>query len=118
MTKRIAIQVQHWREYTRYILIHECGSVFLDLYPEMQESFGGTAYIWGLYVDCYHRRKSIGKALLEEAERCAKLEGHKSVILEWEEKNTSREILNWYIRCNYNIVGYYRDEQYTLEKKI
>ena len=117
MTK-IAIQVQHWCEYTRYILTHEYGSVFLDLHSEKQESFGGTAYIWGLYVDSYCRRKGIGKALLEEAERCAQLEGHKSVVLDWEQKNTSHEILDWYIRCGYNIVGYYRDEQYTLEKTL
>lgn len=114
----MTFQRQDWGEYTRYLITHEYGSVCLDLYPERQESFGGTAYIWGLYVDIYHRRKCIGKTLLEDAERCAKIEGHKSVVLEWELKNTPIEIRDWYLRSGYFMVGHYRDEQYTLEKKL
>lgn len=114
----MTIQKQKWRDSARYIIIHQYGSVFLDLYPEKQESFGGTAFIWGLYVSSYKRRIGIGRALLSEVEKCAKLEGHKSVVMDWELKDTPREVLDWYLRFGYVVVGNYREETYTLEKVL
>ncbi len=112
----MTIQKQEWSDRTRYLIGHEYGSVFLDLYPEVQENFGGTAVIWALFVFPRDRRKGIGKILLEEAEFYAKREWHKSVVMDWESKETPREILDWYLRSGYNVVGHYREEVYTLEK--
>lgn len=112
----MTIQKQDWGEYTRYLVVHEHGSVCLDVYAEKQESFGGTAYLWGLFVLNGYRRKGIGKILLDEAEHLAQSAGHKSVVLDWELKNTPREILDWYLRSGYIVIGHYREEQYTLEK--
>lgn len=114
----MTIQKQDWSDHTHYLIVHEYGSVCLDVYPEKQESFGGTAYIWGLFVFKGDRRKGIGKILLEEAEYYARRAGHESVVLEWKLKDTPREILDWYLRSGYVIVGHYRDEQYMLEKKF
>lgn len=115
---KVGIQKQDWGKYTRYLIIHEHGSVFLNVFSEVQDSFGGNAYIWGLFVLPSERRKGIGKTLLDEAERLAQTLGCKSVVLEWVSKNTSHEILDWYLRFGYDVVGHYREEQYTLEKKL
>lgn len=114
----MTIQKQDWGEYNRYLIIHEHCSVFLNVYSEVQDSFGGNACIWGLFVLPSKRRNGIGRALLEEAERLAQRLGCKSVVLEWDSKNTAREILDWYLRSGYDVVGHYREEQYTLEKKL
>ena len=114
----MTIQKQEWSDRTRYLIIHNSGSVFLDVYPEVQDSFGGTAFIWGLYVDKHYRRKGIGRILLEEAERYAQHEGHRSVVMDWELKDTPREVLEWYLRSGYTVVGNYREETYTLEKNF
>lgn len=112
----MTIQKQDWGEYVQYNIIHEHGSVALYLYPKMQECFGGTAYISSLYVFTRDRGRGFGKILLEEAVGVAKREGHKSVVLECDLKNTQREVLDWYLRSGYVIVGQYREERFTLEK--
>lgn len=112
------VRTQNWSEYTRYLIIHKRGAVVLDLYSEIQDNFGGTAYMWGLYVTEYERRRGAATELLKYAEKIAKCKGHKSVVIDWESKETPREILEWYKRCGYVVIGHYRDEQYTLEKKL
>lgn len=112
------IQNQDWSNYNRYFIIHKHGSVCLDLYPEKQESFGGTAYIWNLFVSKESRHKGIGKMLLDKAELLARQAGHKAVVMEWDSKDTAREILDWYLRSGYEVIGHYREVQYMLEKKL
>lgn len=96
---------QYWSAYTRYLMTHEAGSIMLELFPETQKNFGGTAYIWGLYVAEPHRRKGIATMLLDQAEHIARKEGHDAVFLEWEEKNTPYEILQWYMRRGYDAIA-------------
>lgn len=115
---QMTFQKQDWGEYTRYLIMHEHGTVFLNVYNKVQSSFGGDASIWGLFVSPSERRNGIGKILLEEAERLARTLGCKSVVLEWDSKSTPREILDWYLRFGYGVVGHYRAEQYMLEKKL
>lgn len=97
------IQRQHWFEHNRYLIADEYGSVLLDLYdnPAHSGSCYGEAWIWGLYVCPCYRRKGHAKRLLEEAESYAAKEGHKEVYLQWEIKNTSREVLDFYKRNGY-----------------
>lgn len=97
------IQVQKWYGHLRYLIIHSYGSVMLDLFPEAQE-FGGTAYIWGLYVGERDRRKGIATILLDEAEHIAKTNNHDAVFMAWELKNTPVEVLKWYQRRGYDEV--------------
>lgn len=115
---QMTVQKQDWGEYTRYLIMHEHGTVFLNVYNKVQSNFGGNASIWGLFVSPSERRNGIGKILLEEAERLARTLGCKSVVLEWDSKSTPREILDWYLRFGYGVVGHYRAEQYMLEKKL
>lgn len=109
------IQEQKWNEYTRIIIIDEGGSVQLSLYPQKPDD-DETAFIYSLYVDDSNRRKHIASLLMDKAESIAKEKGYKSVLLSWDKKDTHYEILEWYKRRGYAVVGHYRDSQYTLEK--
>lgn len=97
------IQRQVWHDHTRYLIADEYGSVMLDLYdnPVHSGSSYGEAWIWGLYVCPCHRRKGHARRLLEEAEFYAAKEGFKEARLQWEIKNTPREVLDFYKRQGY-----------------
>lgn len=97
------IQRQVWNVKVRYIIADEYGSVMLELYDEPQQwgEHYGTAWIWGLYVCPCNRRKGHARRLLEKAEFYASKAGHKDVFLQWEERNTLREILDFYKHQGY-----------------
>lgn len=86
----LAIQQQNWCDKKRYLIVHEHGSVQLELFFEKQEDFGGTAYIWGLWVDEGHRRLGIAKELLNMAESISRDLGHDAVYMEWQLANNHR----------------------------
>lgn len=94
------IQEQTWYDFTRIILMSGCGSVQVELYAEEQE-WGGTAFLYALWVGKSWRRQGIAKDLMAQAEREVKRRGHKSITLEWKLQDTPREILDWYERLGY-----------------
>ena len=94
------IYEQKWDYFTRIIIAHEGGSVQVDLYDKEQE-WGGTAFLYGLWVDRDWRRQDIAKSLMYEAELQVKMRGHKSITLEWKLLDTSVDILKWYERIGY-----------------
>lgn len=110
------IQKQEWKEYTRYIIFDEYGSVMLNLYNEPQKCGSKlyTAWIWGLYVCPEYRRKGYAKLLLKEAERIALENGHKDVYMEWDVKETPRDILDFYVRNGYALAS----DEIVLCKKL
>jgi ribosomal protein S18 acetylase RimI-like enzyme len=121
----IVIQKQPWHDFTRVIImqVHESkpvavASVQIDLY-EKEQCWGGTAYIYGLWVDKDIRRRGIAKTLLMLVEKYAKQNGHKSVILEWNLNDTPVEVLHWYIRCGYEGIEFKdNSKRIKLEKKF
>lgn len=114
----VFIQKQTWHSLVRYIIMDENSSVQLDLYNEgVKTNFGGTAYIFALWVDEPHRLKGCATALLNFAEGLAKAEGHKSVHMEWLEIDTPREVLEWYFRRGYE-EREFGDGYSLLEKKL
>ena len=107
-------QQQIWRDYIKYLIADEFGSVLMELYDK-EQNFGGTAFIYGLWVEPLYRNMKQGRNLLRIAEFTAKREGHKAVFLEWEEKDSPKWVLEWYMR-----LGYYKvasDEDGCLLKK-
>lgn len=93
-------QRQKWSEYTRYLIADTCGSVQIEMYDEEQR-WGGTAWIYALWVNEDSRRHGVATALLKRAEDVAREAGHKSVFLEWEEHNTPQGVLEFYLRSGY-----------------
>lgn len=110
------IQKQEWKEYTRYSISDEYGSVMLNLYNEPQKCGSKlyTAWIWGLYVCPEYRRKGYAKLLLKVAERIALENGHKDVYMEWDVKETPRDILDFYVRNGYALAS----DEVVLCKKL
>lgn len=109
-------QKQVWNNKIIYLIADEYGSVQLELYKERQR-FGGTCWLWDLFVLPEHRRQGHAKQLLRRAEEIARAEGHKSVIMEWEEENTPYGVLQWYLREGYNDFRF-RKGYCLLEKKL
>lgn len=103
----MTIQKQEWKEYTRYFISDEYGSVMLNLYDKPQECGSKlyTAWIWELYVCPQYRRKGHAKLLLKEAERIALENGHKDVYMAWDAKETPRDILDFYVRSGYALAS-------------
>ena len=103
------IQRQVWPEYTRYLITVEMpegvGSVQLELYRKPQ-NFGGTAYIYSLWVDENIRRRGVAKILMDTAERIAFDNYHDDVYLEWSIKESPVEISQWYERRGYDDVEF------------
>ncbi len=58
----------------------------------------GEAYVWNLHVKDELRGRGYGRALLSEAYDVAMLAGCKTVTLEWDEKDSPRWVLDWYVR--------------------
>lgn len=102
----MTIQKQEWKEFTRYLIFDEYGSVMINLYNEPQKcgSKSYTAWIWGLYVCPEHRRNGHAKLLLKEAERIALENGNKDVFMAWDAEETSKEIFDFYCRKGYEPV--------------
>jgi len=97
----IHVQKQKWTDFTRCIVVDtDGGSVQIELYSTKQD-WGGTAFIYGLWVEPECRRKGIAGRLLDIAEAIVREAGHKSVTLEWKLQDTPKEILAWYERRKY-----------------
>lgn len=104
------IQEQKWHDFTRLLIvaldntgIHNIiGSVQVELYPDAQDEYGTTAYIYGLWVEEHKRRKRIATTLMDVAEDEIKKRGHKKATLQWKLQDTPRDILAWCERRGYD----------------
>lgn len=110
------IHVQKWHEYTRLLIAERKGSVQVELYDQQQD-WGGTAWIYGLWVDPQYRRQGKAEELLTVAEDMAAQYGHKSVTLEWKEQDTPVEVLKWYLRKGYKELSFSGTGDYCLLRK-
>lgn len=111
-------QRQEWNSKVIYLIADEYGSAQLELYKDMQ-NFGGTCWLWDLFVLPEYRRQGHAKRLLKRAEKIAKAEGHKSVILEWEAVNSEEWLLHHYLRNGYTEKQFSGNgDYYLLEKKL
>ena len=98
------IQKQTWKDEIRILITDEenLGSVqiFIPLY--ISDIFGrADALIYALWVDVVYRRNGVAQHLLQLAEQQAKLNGVKTIGLEFNKEESDRFVLDWYIRSNY-----------------
>lgn len=100
----ITIQKQTWAHRTVYLLTTDGGSVQLDTYTEPLDD-GIYAYIHHLWVEEQHRRKGIGKALLNTAEELARSEGKDAVHLDYVGEDTPMWMYYHYVDRGYEAMS-------------
>lgn len=110
-------QYQTWYTLTRVLVFTDDASVQLELFKEPQGEFHISAYIFALWVDPSARNRGIATALLDRVEQIAKERGCKSIFLEWDKRDTSTDILEWYERRGYNERAF-NSHKSLLEKRL
>lgn len=98
------IQKQTWNDEIRILITDEehLGSVQISIPLYVSDIFGkADALIYALFVDETHRRCGVAKRLLQLAEQQAKLNGIKTIGLEFNKDESERFVLEWYLNNGY-----------------
>ena len=98
------IQKQTWKDEIRILITDEenLGSVQISIQLYVSDIFGkADALIYALWVDVVHRRQGVAQHLLQLAEQQAKLNGVKTIGLEFNKEESGRFVLDWYLRSGY-----------------
>ena len=98
------IQKQTWKDEIRILITDEenLGSVQISIPLYVSDIFGkADALIYALWVDILYRRRGVAKRLLQLAEQQAKLNGVKTIGLEFNKDESDRFVLDWYLRIGY-----------------
>ena len=100
------IQKQSWKDEIRILITDEenLGSVQISIPLYVSDIFGkADALIYALWVNVVHRRNGVAKHLLQLAEQQAKLNGVKTIGLEFVKDESDRFVLDWYLRSGYKL---------------
>jgi ribosomal protein S18 acetylase RimI-like enzyme len=98
------IQKQTWKDEIRILITDEenLGSVQISIPLYVSDIFGkAEALIYALWVDVVHRRNGVAQRLLQLAEQQAKLNGVKTIGLEFNKDESDSFVLDWYLRSGY-----------------
>lgn len=97
--------LSRWNAISSRILITDeenLGSVQIGIPFYVSNIFGkADALIYALFVDNNHRRNGVAQRLLQLAEQQAKLNGVKTIGLEYFKDESDRFVLDWYLRSGY-----------------
>ena len=102
------IQKQTWKDETRILITDEknLGSVQISIPIYVSDIFcKADALIYALFVDETHRRHGVAKRLLQLAEQQAKLNGIKTIGLEFNKDESESFVLKWYLKNGYKPLG-------------
>ena len=98
------IQKQTWKDEIRILITDEenLGSVQISIPLSVSGIFGkADALIYALWVDVVHRRQGVAQHLLQLAEQQAKLNGVKTIGMQFNKDEADRFVLDWYLRTGY-----------------
>lgn len=98
------IQKQTWKDEIRILITDEenYGSVQICIPLYTSDIFGkADALIYALYVGIGYREKGTGCKLLKLAEQEAKLNGVKTIGLNFIKEESESFVLDWYLRKGY-----------------
>lgn len=98
------IQKQIWKDEIRILITDEenLGSVQIRIPLYNSNIFGkADALIYALFVDSIYRRRGVAKRLLRLAEQLAKLNGIKTIGLEFNKDESESFVLDWYLKNGY-----------------
>ena len=100
------IQKQTWKDEIRILITDEenLGSVQISIPLYVSDIFGkADALIYALWVDVVYRRNGVAQRLLQLAEQQAKLNGVKTIGLEFNKEESDRFVLDWYLHSGYKL---------------
>lgn len=112
------IQKQTWKDEIRILITDEenLGSVQISIPLYVSDIFSkADALIYSLFVDDTHRRCGVAKRLLQLAEQQAKLNGVKTIGLEFNKEDSEYFVLEWYLNNGYKP---YKKNSKLLIKKL
>ena len=98
------IQKQSWKDEIRILITDEekLGSVQISIPLYVSDIFGkADALIYALFVDDTHRRCGVAQHLLQLAEQQAKLNGVKTIGLEFNKDESESFVFEWYLNNGY-----------------
>lgn len=98
------IQKQTWKDEIRILITDEehLGSVQISIPLYVSDIFGkADALIYSLFVDDTHRRCGVAQHLLQLAEQQAKLNGVKTIGLEFNKDESESFVFEWYLNNGY-----------------
>lgn len=98
------IQKQTWKDEIRILITDEenLGSVQISIPLYVSDIFGkADALIYALWVNVAHRRHGVAQRILQLAEQQAKLNGVKTIGLEFNKDESDNFVLDWYLRSSY-----------------
>ena len=101
---KIMVQKQTWKDEIRILITDEenLGSVQISIPLYVSDIFGkADALIYALWVDVVHRRNGVAQRLLQLAEQQAKLNGVKTIGLDFNKDESNSFVLDWYLRSGY-----------------
>lgn len=102
------IQKQTWKDEIRILITDEenHGSVQISIPLYVSDIFGkADALIYALFVDNNHRRNGVAQRLLQLSEQQAKLNGVKTIGLEFNKHESESFVLKWYLKNGYKPFG-------------
>ena len=102
------IQKQTWKDEIRILITDEenHGSVQISIPLYVIDIFGkADALIYAIFVDDTHRRCGTAKHLLQLAEYQAKMNGVKTIGLEFNKEESESFVLKWYLKNGYKPFG-------------
>jgi GNAT superfamily N-acetyltransferase len=98
------IQKQTWKDEIRILITDEknLGSVQISIPLYVSDIFAkADALIYALFVDNNHRRQGVAQRLLQLAEQQAKLNGVKTIGLDFNKDESDSFVFEWYLNNGY-----------------
>lgn len=112
------IQEQRWHDRTIILFVDEYGSAQLELFDKPQlGDLQCTAFVFNLWTNPEHRCQGHATNMIAAIERAAAKHGHSAVFLDYELAESPREILEWYLRNGYRVVGFNDNGDFNRLKK-
>ena len=90
---------EHWADAEAYGIFD--GDKLIGAVEVCHEGWSNRLAVTELWVEEHHRKKGVGKALMDKAKELCHERGHRAIILETQS-------------CNTNAIGFYRHEGFGL----
>jgi len=92
----------------------QIGIIEIRIFKE--DPYKGEAYFWNLHVNAERRGKGYGRTLLKAATYIAKNSGCNVATLDWDIKESTKWVFDWYTRNGFEEREFGRDCAFMVKK--